>query len=1257
MANFKIASCNSQGLSDFQKRRDVFQHLRQLKFDAYFIQDSHFKPSLEKQIRSEWGYESYFASNSSQSRGVAILFNNTFDFKIQKIIRDPNGNFLILNLTTMNHDLTLVNIYGPNKDNPTFYEQIQNLLQDMDKTHIIMAGDWNLVLDPTKDYYNYKHNNNPKAQDKVLEMSVDLQLIDVWREINPEVHRYTWRRTNPHQQARLDFYLVSESLLSYVKHADIVYGYRSDHSLITLEIKFAQETRHTGSWKFNASLLKDQDYVQLVHNVIEETIAQYAVLVYNRQDLDKIPLDQIQFTISDQLFLDTLLMHIRSKSMEFSSKKKRETNAQEHKLMDEINKLEQTLNRTEDDNIELQQKIISLTELRKTKMDGILLRSKARWAAKGEKISKYYCNLEKRHYVSKQMFKLVTNDGSCLDRTEEMLIETKQYFENLYSERLVPEIDLREFSHTLPKLTDMEAEQLEGLITLEEASSALKNMTNGKSPGSDGITVDFLKFFWKKLGTFVVRSLNEGLQRGEMSISQKEGLIICIPKGDKPREFLKNWRPISLLNVTYKIGSSCIANRIKKVLHSLIHEDQTGFLAGRYIGDNLRLIYDIIHHLNTTNKPGLLISIDFEKAFDSVSWKYMKNVLQEFGFKESIIRWISAFYNDIKSSVTVNGMTSRQFNVRRGCRQGDPISPYLFILCAEVLACKIREDEEIKGIKISDVEFKITQFADDTSLLQNGDKRSYDKLFTILESFEKISGLKLNYDKTVNVWLGNKRNSKVTFADHIKMEWNPIKFKILGLWFTNDLKGMADLNYTEKMRETKILFKTWLKRTSTPLGRVAVLKSLILSKLIYLWLMLPNPPDDLIKELQLLCFEFIWDKKHDKIKRTTVIRNVEQGGLGVPYIKAFISALKLTWVKKLYRDKPKWYHILATDNPEIELVHKIGPQFICNKITNAFWKDAFNGFREFFNRTSVTEYQEILQEPIFCNNKFKQDKETFYYRQWVEKKIYLVKDLTNHAGEFLTFEEFQTKFNIETNFLKYYSCISSIKQYITTNTIQKDTTTRLNATKAFTLMTRSPKGTKIFYNTFVQKTELPNPCKNWDLKLGRKIDWDQVFKMTKRISEVRLKWFQIKIMYRILVNNVMLQEMGVLTSSNCSFCYQSRDSVYHYLWECVHVQQFWNEFERHLKNVCIHCDRLKLKDSLVLFGWEENVKTDAVFDFILLSAKFFVYKCRYNKTKPLLRIFLQELKYRYRVEEYCHKINMNSLQFLQNWLPYRELLT
>lgn len=142
-------------------------------------------------------------------------------------------------------------------------------------------------------------------------------------------------------------------------------------------------------------------------------------------------------------------------------------------------------------------------------------------------------------------------------------------------------------------------------------------MKNNKSPGSDGFTAEFFKFFWNDIGVFIVRSLNEGYRKGEFTSTQKLGIITCIPKGDKNREQLQNWRPISLLNVVYKIASGCIAERMKNVLDKLISENQTGFIKGRYIGENIRLIYDLLNYTDTHDIPGMLFLIDFQKAYDT----------------------------------------------------------------------------------------------------------------------------------------------------------------------------------------------------------------------------------------------------------------------------------------------------------------------------------------------------------------------------------------------------------------------------------------------------------------------------------------------------------------------------------------------------------------------------------------------------------------------------------------------------------------
>ena len=341
MTDIKILSANCQGLGNFEKRKDIFKYFRNMKASIVCLQDTHFVSSNEKIIENQWGFKAYFSSFASNSRGVAVLLNNNFEHKVMGTRKDDNGNLLALDIQLDSKRLTLVTIYGPNHDSPLFYENLKTVVEDIGNHDVIIVGDFNTVLDPELDYSNYVAVNNPRARHKILEIIDLLDLIDVYREFHPLTKRYTWRKRNPVKQSRLDFFLVTESLLSSITSADIEASYRSDHSPITLNFKLNDFQHKRGLWKFNNSLLYDTEYLNAVRNIISETKAQYVLLTYNRENLCNIPDSEIQFIVNDQLFLETLLLEIRAKTLSYSSFKKKEQDKLEKNLIAEIKILEE----------------------------------------------------------------------------------------------------------------------------------------------------------------------------------------------------------------------------------------------------------------------------------------------------------------------------------------------------------------------------------------------------------------------------------------------------------------------------------------------------------------------------------------------------------------------------------------------------------------------------------------------------------------------------------------------------------------------------------------------------------------------------------------------------------------------------------------------------------------------------------------------------------------------------------------------------
>ncbi|KAK6195898.1 hypothetical protein SNE40_001230 [Patella caerulea] len=276
-----------------------------------------------------------------------------------------------------------------------FFENLFNKIEEFQNDNIIMCGDFNMVINQNLDTKDYLHDNNPKAKKKLIEKIELYDLKDVYREYYPNLKKYTWRKKNPPKQARLDFFLVSNSLMPKITTTRIETKYRSDHSPVLLEIKLSDLQKGQGLWKLNTSLLKDKQYIDLIKNLIKEIKSQYAVVLYKRENIEQVENKSLQFTISDYEFLDILLMEIRQKTVTYSIYKRNEQKKAESSLLKEITKLEN------DSNIEferLEQKQNELIDLRKVKMRGKFIRSRALWIEEGERPTKYFCKMESRNY-------------------------------------------------------------------------------------------------------------------------------------------------------------------------------------------------------------------------------------------------------------------------------------------------------------------------------------------------------------------------------------------------------------------------------------------------------------------------------------------------------------------------------------------------------------------------------------------------------------------------------------------------------------------------------------------------------------------------------------------------------------------------------------------------------------------------------------------------------------------------------------------
>ena len=255
----------------------------------------------------------------------------------------------------------------------------------------------------------------------------------------------------------------------------------------------------------------------------------------------------------------------------------------------------------------------------------IYLRSKAQVIEEGERNSKYFASLEKKKAESKIISRLNIKDKIITDQKD--IINGRNLIIKTYFQKRTLSIPHNFFDDNIGKLDDAEQHICDSILTEHELPIALKEKKNKKSPGSDGLTTEFCKLFWNDIKQFYINSINYSYQNGKLTELQTQSMISLIPKPGKDNSFLENWRPICLLNVDYKIATKAIANRVKKVLPKLFHNSQIGFMKGRYIGENIRQIFEVLEHAEEQEIPGLIFFSDFEKAFDSVDHDFLNRCL------------------------------------------------------------------------------------------------------------------------------------------------------------------------------------------------------------------------------------------------------------------------------------------------------------------------------------------------------------------------------------------------------------------------------------------------------------------------------------------------------------------------------------------------------------------------------------------------------------------------------------------------------
>lgn len=1203
-----LCSMNVRGLRDNVKRKAVFLFNRSCNTDIIFLQETHSGIDDEKFWKSQWGDAIYFSHGSNYSAGVAILLNR-FNGDILESTVSSEGRWIILVLKVDNLSFIICNVYGPNRmaQAKSMFSELSlelNVLKEKYKdSTVLIGGDFNDAPDDCLD------RHPPRSASLSFKpasfMSDFLQLTDVWRFMNPSVIDFTWSNSNRSSQSRIDLWLMSSQSLQFVSDISHSHAPLSDHKLISLRLRGSKEKSNIrGYWKLNNNILDDKKFEEGVNLLVKD--------IFNRKEMNSIQKwEFFKFKIREVAIK-------RSKEIKKQKTDKMNCLIDQLQLLNSKNFLsEGELKLVKSLSEELDSMYVNLAK-------GAFIRSRAKWLEEGEKNSNYFFALEKRNRKRNNITSLHVNGVICSEPNTISNYITS-FYKNLYTSKF-NQVKCEAFMNHIQKFTPLISEDFkvtcEAELLCSEITDAVNSMKLKKSPGSDGLTVEFYLCFWDLIKDHLLSMYNECINRQEMTTTMKQGLITLIPKPGKDPLTIENWRPISLLNVDYKILAQAYAKRLKKNLEEIISENQNGFMAKRHISSNIRLVLDLIDYSDHINSKALMVFLDFYKAFDSIEHSFIIRTLQIFGFGDKFIKNIIMFFKNINSSVILYPRMSRRFSVSRGVRQGCPISCFLFLLVAELLFLNISCDPNIQGLVIFNREVKISQLADDTVLFLR-DKSQIQIALQVTGEFSEASGLKLNINKSEILCLYK--------TDEQRMFNIPVKqtVKYLGIHITKDLGLRQQLNFFPKIKKAKSILNLWLQRDLSIFGRVLLSKAEGVSRFVYPAMSL-FLNDALCKEINSLFINFVWKNRHHHLKKEILSLGRAEGGLEVLNFFHLNSTFKVNWLKKcLELPESLWNFIPFNIFKNVGgLRFLLSCNFTVSKLPlklSKFYQQALLCWKLCYVH-NFSPHKEILWNNghITINNK------SVYRESWIGRDIIFVTDLFEGNGDIYEYDDFLKAKGLPIKYREFVSIVKAIptgmialiKAHLSYQNVKLQTP----SLKIDGIEIMDRKCTNKHVRKTLQGLQKISPRGKffWDSQLTG-INWRRAwlcpfqFCISNKIREVHFK-----ILHCIYPCNKLISKFAEVDEM-CTFCGNEPETILHLFCVCPLSFVFWRDVEKFIHNKTGQSVSIGPRDIITKF---ECTDKSAYFitNLMLLIGKFHIHKMKFSKSPPNFAIFTVELK-------------------------------